>query len=263
MSATQNRRTNKNQQPTVPTSADVVAAPATNVATHTVDVAVARTAAPASVPGKVKQPLQQTAPTPAGAQLAQSAAPVVQTAAPVVQTAEASAESEPVVNEPENHESLMTKLQNNQKRMAELQRENNLLLKELNRDHMQLTKQLKRRSKETKSSKRATSGFNKQKVVPLAFREYLSLPPGTELARTEVTKKVYEQIKAKDLLDPSDRRKILPDAPLKKLFRMGDGETIEFSTFQGFVSRVYDNDPETQALKAADAAAKVAQSASA
>ena len=103
------------------------------------------------------------------------------------------------------------------------------------------------------------SGFNKPKLVPAAFRAYLGLEANAELPRTEVTKQLYAKIKALNLLDQTDKRKIVADPALRALFRMQPNEQIEFNSFQGFVSRVYEHDPETLALKAAEAEAAAAQ----
>lgn len=61
----------------------------------------------------------------------------------------------------------------------------------------------------------AATGFNK----PLAPSAELAAIIGSEaIPRTEVTKKIWEYIKANELQDPADKRNINADAKLKPIF---------------------------------------------
>jgi upstream activation factor subunit UAF30 len=55
---------------------------------------------------------------------------------------------------------------------------------------------------------------------------------GTSLSRTEVTRKINEYIKASNLQDPSDKRKIMPDEKLKTILNIVDGEQTNYFNLQ-------------------------------
>ena len=225
---------------------EVVAVAQTNVVTSAVEVAVVPVAVAAKPRGK-RTASQPEAPA---AELVPVPVTVASVTTPVV-TQEGSAEGE--TSATKSFEDLMKEITELDKRIAELQRNRQTLTREAAKLHSQQSRQLKKNKKDTsKSSKRAMSGFNKPKLVPAAFRTYLGLEANAELPRTEVTKQLYAKIKALNLLDQADKRKIIADPPLRALFRMQPNEQIEFNSFQGFVSRVYEHDPETVALKAAD-----------
>lgn len=55
-----------------------------------------------------------------------------------------------------------------------------------------------------------------------------------EMARTEVTKKIWEYIKANNLQDPSDKRIIVPDA---KLATVLGSEPVHMMKMSGLVNK--------------------------
>ena len=52
------------------------------------------------------------------------------------------------------------------------------------------------------------------------------------MARTEVTKHLTKYIKANNLQDESDKRKILPDKKLTKLLKLPKGEQVTYFNLQ-------------------------------
>ena len=52
------------------------------------------------------------------------------------------------------------------------------------------------------------------------------------MARTEVTKHLTKYIKAHNLQDQSDKRKILPDKKLKTLLKLPKGEQVTYFNLQ-------------------------------
>ena len=71
----------------------------------------------------------------------------------------------------------------------------------------------------------ATGGFGKEQTLSA---ELSTLVGAQTMARTEVTKKIWDYIKAKGLQDPKDKRMILPDEKLGKVF----GSKAPVSMFQ-------------------------------
>merc|ERR1711998_630007 len=75
-----------------------------------------------------------------------------------------------------------------------------------------------------------------------------------ELPRTMLTKMVYDYVKEKGLQDPEDKRKIHPDAEIKKLFHLKEGDELHFNNFQTYMKRLYDRSfPEDSASEESDA----------
>jgi upstream activation factor subunit UAF30 len=62
--------------------------------------------------------------------------------------------------------------------------------------------------------------------------EFLSLEKGTLVARNVVTKMLNEYIKSNNLRLESDKRKILPDEKLKKIFNCSDNADVTYFNLQ-------------------------------
>jgi len=104
----------------------------------------------------------------------------------------------------------------------------------------QLSKQLRKRTKtDGRSTKRPVSGFNKPVPVPASFCEYLKLDASVDLPRTSVTALLYKHIKDNNMLDQTDKRKVIASPELRTLLHMKEDENLRFENFQHFVSRVY------------------------
>lgn len=80
------------------------------------------------------------------------------------------------------------------------------------------------------------SGFRLPLPIPEGFtQEPWNLNINDKLARTDLTKIVYDYIKANNLQDPTDKRIVLPDNNIKKLFKMKDGDKLTFFNFQRYM----------------------------
>ena len=82
---------------------------------------------------------------------------------------------------------------------------------------------------------KAQSGFSKPTKISDALCDFFGIPHGTELARTEVTKRITAYVKANNLQDPSDKRKINPDAKLKGILEIPAGVQLSFFNLQSCV----------------------------
>ena len=96
--------------------------------------------------------------------------------------------------------------------------------------------------KATKKSTKKTAKKTTKKKTTTTQRNPLPLSPelaavvgAKELTRTEVTKKVWEYIKAKDLQDPKNKRMIVPDDNLSKIF--GHSDSIDMMKLAGILSK--------------------------
>ena len=81
-------------------------------------------------------------------------------------------------------------------------------------------------------AKRAPSGITKPTKVSDQMCEFLGLPKGSEVARTQVTKAITSYIKEHNLKDPNTARKILPDAKLTSLLGLKPGDELTFFNLQ-------------------------------
>merc|ERR1712046_87137 len=88
----------------------------------------------------------------------------------------------------------------------------------------------KKKSSLTTSEKRDPSGFNAKQPVP---EEFCCQPWGCksdeEIARTKLTKMVYDYVRDNNLQNPKYRRIIFPDESIKKLFHLNDNDELHFN----------------------------------
>ena len=61
------------------------------------------------------------------------------------------------------------------------------------------------------------------------------------ISRTDVTKKIHEYCKAKNLQNPADKRHIKADAPLRKLLKMNKDDDLTFFNLQKFMKVHFPN----------------------
>ena len=115
------------------------------------------------------------------------------------------------------------------------------LEKQVHRDHRAHVKKTKGRKKRVVDPNAEPTGFKKPGKVSPALRKFLSLGPDEEIARTTVTQKMNSYFKDHNLQDASDKRKILPDAPLKKLLNMKKGDELTFFNLQRYMKVHFPN----------------------
>jgi chromatin remodeling complex protein RSC6 len=84
--------------------------------------------------------------------------------------------------------------------------------------------------------KRAPSIFERPVQVTDELCAFLVKPKGTLMSRSEVTKGVNNYVKEKSLKNKHD---IKPDAALKKLLLIGEGEPLTYFNLQRYLNRHY------------------------
>ncbi|XP_076933866.1 uncharacterized protein LOC143599923 [Bidens hawaiensis] len=84
----------------------------------------------------------------------------------------------------------------------------------------------------TETKKRAPRGFSKPRPVSSEMREFLG--GRTEIPRTEVLKVIWAHIKENGLQDPNNKRVIMCDDKLKKIF--GERDQVGFLEIAGLIS---------------------------
>jgi len=105
-----------------------------------------------------------------------------------------------------------------------------------------------KKNKRNKLSKDKT-GFTKASVVPDKLAEFLRINKGTEMSRTEVTSLLCKEFNSRNLYHKQDRRIIIPDDDVKKLFNLSkdsdksnnpkDKNGLNFFNLQTHIARCY------------------------
>ena len=100
----------------------------------------------------------------------------------------------------------------------------------------QLKQAHKQGRKKRKTGNRAPSGFVKPTKISTELASFLNKPKGTEMARTEVTREINTYIRAHKLQDPANGRRILADAKLRKLLKLGKNDELTYFNLQRYMS---------------------------
>ena len=148
------------------------------------------------------------------------------------------AEQAPVLTTPTEFDSLLE--------MANLLDEQAKTLRtkasELRKSAKVLQKQLKtaqskgkKRVKDPNAPKRQPAGFAKPTSLSPELCKFLNIDPSTLVARTDVTKKITEYIKANNLQNPENRREIVLDGPLRELLNPPEDVKVSFFTLQTYL----------------------------
>jgi chromatin remodeling complex protein RSC6 len=212
-------------------------------------------------PTKQAKTTKSTAPkTPAKAVKATKAAakPEPVEAAPVPPTPVAAPATNEVVEASaeesigEQFSQFMSKLQQVAGQFSALRKEFALLEKKCTRE-LRVAKKLS--AKRKKGGNRAPSGFVKPTLITDELAIFLGKPSGAEMARTEVTKEINAYIRANNLQDKDNGRKINPDAALAKLLKISGGDELTYFNLQRYMSPHF---PKTGVAAAAAAAATAA-----
>ena len=90
--------------------------------------------------------------------------------------------------------------------------------------------------KKRKTGNRAPSGFVKPTKISVELAKFLGKPKGTEMARTQVTREINGYIRAHSLQDPTNGRRILADAPLRKLLKLKKSDELTYFNLQRYMS---------------------------
>jgi len=109
------------------------------------------------------------------------------------------------------------------------------------RDKKVVDKKMKTKVKRVKDPNAPPSGFQKPLNVSSELRKFLGLNDSELIARTEVTKKINAYCKEHNLQQEEDKRKINPDAALKKLLKVNKSEQLTFFNLQKYLKPHYPN----------------------
>jgi chromatin remodeling complex protein RSC6 len=232
MSTTVKKTTTKAKAPTTETTTPVVT-PAPVVA---VVVPVTETAQEVTADKKIKKPRA------AAAKTETIVAPVQVVPEPVVPVVVSSSSkdaievssSEPETPVAEQSVEFLAKLQQLGVMISSLKNEYRSLEKKWTRELKVAQKQGCKRKR--KAGNRAPSGFVKPTRISDELAIFLEKSAGSEMARTEVTRDINKYIRTNKLQDESNGRKIIPDAKLSALLKLGKDDELTYFNLQRFMS---------------------------
>jgi chromatin remodeling complex protein RSC6 len=115
------------------------------------------------------------------------------------------------------------------------------LERHVSRDKKVVDKKMKTRVKRVKDPNAPPSGFQKPLKVSPELQKFLGLPDGELIARTQVTKRINAYCKEHNLQQEEDKRKINPDATLKKLLKVNKSDQLTFFNLQKYLKPHYPN----------------------
>ena len=109
-------------------------------------------------------------------------------------------------------------------------------LKPVLKEHDKLKKVVERIQKKRDNARKSPSGFAKPNKISDELCDFIGVPHGTEKSRTEITRYINAYVKEHNLNNPANRRVILPDEKLKKIFKINNGEDVTFFVLQRLIS---------------------------
>lgn len=107
-----------------------------------------------------------------------------------------------------------------------------------------------------KAGNRAPSGFVKPTRISDELAKFLDKPSGTEMARTDVTRDVNKYIRAHNLQDKENGRRIHPDTKLATLLKLKKTDELTYFNLQKYMSHHFAK-ANKELVVAADAVASV------
>ena len=214
------------------------------VATKKAPVKPAATAPPAAPTKAVSAVAASTAtakkPVTAKATAA-TPAPVAPSPAPVCATTAPATEGDKVC------ETLLTSLVEKVNVMNTQMKEIQNIIKLIGKEYDKQQKILDKVQKKRQNAKNSPSGFAKPNKISNELCDFIGVPHGTEKSRTDITRFINAYVKEHNLNKPDNRRFIIPDAKLKAILNVKDGEEINYFILQKLISHHFPPSASKQA----------------
>ena len=116
------------------------------------------------------------------------------------------------------------------------------LEKQVHRDTKALNKKANgKRARKPRDPNAPKSGFAKEGPVSDEMRKFLGMKKDELISRTDVTKRIHEYCKTKNLQNPADKRHIKADASLRKLLKMTKEDDLTFFNLQKYMKVHFPN----------------------
>jgi upstream activation factor subunit UAF30 len=128
----------------------------------------------------------------------------------------------------------MAKLQQLSTVISSLKTEFRSLEKKASRELKTAAKASHKRKRKT--GNRSPSGFVKPTLISDELATFLGKTSGTEMARTEVTREINAYIRANQLQDTTNGRRINADTKLSSLLKLSPTEELTYFNLQRYMS---------------------------
>lgn len=161
------------------------------------------------------------------------AAPAAPPAAPVEAPAE---EKKDESSEDKSGENLISSVVEKVGALAGQIKDIQAALKLLVKEHEKQQKIIEKVQKKRENARKSPSGFAKPNKISDELCDFIGVPHGTEKSRTEVTRFINAYVKEHNLNNPTNRRVIIPDAKLKSILNVKEGEDVTFFILQRLIS---------------------------
>jgi upstream activation factor subunit UAF30 len=129
---------------------------------------------------------------------------------------------------------FITKLQQLGTLLSALKTEYRVLEKKWTREVKAAQKISNKRKR--KAGNRAPSGFVKPTKISDELAKFLGKDKGAEMARTDVTREINTYIRANNLQDKENGRKINPDSKLAQLLKLNKSDELTYFNLQKYMS---------------------------
>ena len=136
---------------------------------------------------------------------------------------------------------VITELDNALNIIRQLKSRVQKLEKQVHRDHKATAKKLRGKRRRPVDPNAQPSGFAKPGPVSDELRKFLGLGKEDLIARTAVTKRINDYCKLHKLQNEADKRKINPDASLRKLLKMSKSDDLTFFNLQTYMKVHFPN----------------------
>ena len=123
--------------------------------------------------------------------------------------------------------------------LTTLFKETQSALRVLSKEYEKMKKTVSKSERKRANARTNPNGFAKPALITDALCDFLSVPLGTEMSRTDVTRKINAYIKEHNLNKPENKRIILPDDKLRKILGVKPTEEVSFFSLQRFLSPLF------------------------
>jgi len=132
-------------------------------------------------------------------------------------------------------ESVQERIASDKVLLSNLRELNRNLARERKEVEKIVKKMSKGRGKKRRGGNKSPGGFTKPAPLSGPMCSFLEVPEGTELPRTEVTRRVNMYVKANNLQNPENKKQILPDRKLGSLLYLSDTDELTYFNLQRYM----------------------------
>lgn len=132
-------------------------------------------------------------------------------------------------------ESVQERIASDKVLLSNLREFNRHLVRERKEVEKIVKKMSKGQGKKRRGGNKSPGGFTKPAPLSVPMCSFLEVPEGTELPRTEVTRRVNMYVKANNLQNPENKKQILPDRKLGSLLYLSDTDELTYFNLQRYM----------------------------